>query len=86
MPLYGLPNEGSPETDAAEEGLAAMLKFTAPFDYSGSPTLSIPWKSVDGGVPASVQLIGPDFGEHLLIDLGRALESARGELAHPDLG
>jgi len=86
MPLYGLPNEGSPETDAAEEGLAAMLKFTAPFDYSGSPTLSIPWKSVGGGVPASVQLIGPDFGEHLLIDLGRALESARGELAHPDLG
>ena len=86
MPLYGLPNEGSPETDAAEEGLAAMLKFTAPFDYSGSPTLSIPWKSIDGGVPASVQLVGPDLGEHLLIELGRALESARGELAHPDLG
>ena len=86
MPLYGLPNEGSPETDAAEEGLAAMLKFTAPFDYSGSPTLSIPWKSVNGAVPASVQLVGPDLGEHLLIELGRALESARGELAHPDLG
>ena len=86
MPLYGLPNEGSPETDAAEEGLAAMLKFTAPFDYSGSPTLSIPWKSFNGAVPASVQLVGPDLGEHLLIELGRALESARGELAHPDLG
>jgi len=33
-----------------------------------------------------VQLIGPDLGEHLLIKLGRALELARGELAHPDLG
>jgi len=85
MPLYGLPNEGSPEMDAAEEDLAATLKFTAPFDYSGSPTLSIPWKQINGGVPASVQLVGPDLGEHLLIDVGRKLESARGGLAHPSL-
>ena len=85
MPLYGLPHEGSVEMDAAAEDLAATLKFTAPFDYSGSPTLSIPWQSVRGGVPASVQLIGPDLGEHLLIDVGRELESARGELAHPNL-
>lgn len=84
MPLYGLPHEGSVEMDAAAEDLAATLKFTAPFDYSGSPTLSIPWQSVRGGVPASVQLIGPDLGEHLLIDVGRELESARGELAHPN--
>ena len=83
MPFYGLPNEGSAEMDTAEEDLAATLKFTAPFDYSGSPTLSIPWQPVRGSVPASVQLIGPDLGEHLLIDVGREIESARGELAHP---
>lgn len=84
MPMYGLPHEGSVEMDTAEEDLGATLKFTAPFDYSGSPTLSIPWQSVRGSVPASVQLIGPELGEHLLIDVGRELESARGGLAHPN--
>ena len=85
MLLYGPPNEGSVKMESAEADRAANLKFTAPFDYSGSPTLSIPWRSADGAVPASVQLIGPELGEHLLIDVGRELEAARGELTHPDL-
>ena len=84
MPRYRLAKEGSAEMDGAERDLAATLKFTAPFDYSGSPTLSIPWAAGDG-VPASVQLIGGQFEEKRLIGAGLLVERARGGLRAPSV-
>ncbi len=52
------------------------LRFTAPFDYAGNPTLSLPWGFAENGLPLSVQLVAPDFGEATLIRIGHALEQA----------
>lgn len=85
MPLYAPPKEGSPEMDEAEQSLADTLKFTAPYDYSGSPTLSIPWRPGSRKIPLSVQLIGRDFEEALLLQLGHTIEMHAAEDMHPPL-
>ncbi len=82
--LYAPPREGTPEMDEAEGDLAETLKFTAPYDASGNPTLSIPWHVGSRRIPTSIQLIGRHFAEGTLIGLGLAVERWRGPLAHPD--
>jgi len=78
MSFTALPKEGSPEADSAEQDLAKTLRFTAPFDFSGNPTLSLPWSPGASGIPHSVQLVARDFEESLLVKVGQTLESAGG--------
>lgn len=80
---YGPPVEGTPEMDEVMNDLEETLKFTAPFDASGSPTLSVPWLPGSKGIPTSVQLVGRHFDEPTLLGLGEAIEEWRGSLAHP---
>ena len=86
MTSSALSKEGSPEANEAVQDLARTLRFTAPFDYSGSPTLSIPWSMGAKGNPLSVQLIAQDFDESSLISAGQVLEQAGGHNKnHPDI-
>ncbi len=70
---------------ADDEARAAFITFTAPFDYSGHPTLTLPLDLNASGLPRSVQLIGPHLGEGLLLRAGAAFESATGGLSYPVL-
>jgi amidase len=74
-PSYGLktpPAEGLPqERDTTGRG----MRFTAPFDFSGSPTISIPCGFTSDGMPASLQLVGRHLDEETLIAAGHAYES-----------
>jgi amidase len=84
MPFTANFREGSAESDALEQALDVTLKFAAPYDFSGNPTLSIPWYIGSRGLPLSVQLIARDFEENTLIKAGYALEQAGGHHAnHP---
>jgi amidase len=83
MPFYGLPKEGSTEMDDAEEALSSTLKFTAPFDYSGSPTLSLPWRPGSKQIPLSVQLVARHFDEELLVRIGSFIEKHATQNMHP---
>jgi amidase len=58
------------------DGVAAMLRFTAPFDYSGQPTLSLPGGLDQDGLPIGFQLVGPVRGEAKLLRAGRAFQKA----------
>jgi len=69
----------------ADEGLADFLTFTAPFDYSGHPTITLPAGLSDGGLPRAFQLIGRHLGEPTLIRAGSAYEQALGFDLHPAL-
>jgi amidase len=80
---YAPPREGTPEMDEIVADLAETLKFTAPYDASGSPTLSVPWLPGSKGIPTSVQLVGRHFDEPTLLGLGQSIEQWRGPLAHP---
>jgi amidase len=69
----------------AEDGQADFLIFTAPFDYSGHPTLTLPVASQSGELPGSFQLIGSKLDEETLIWLGSAFELAAEPIIYPEL-
>lgn len=73
--------EGNVVEDA---GQAEFITFTAPFDYSGHPTITMP-AGLDGqGRPLSFQLIGRHLAEPTLIQAGFAYEHLQGRQPHPD--
>ena len=60
-----------------QDGLdMSPLRFTAPYDFNGAPTLSVPCGASRGGLPGSLQFIGKPFGEALLCRVGHAYEKA----------
>ena len=56
--------------------LAPFVRFTAPFNFSGNPTLSVPAGFSDDGLPHGIQLVGPLLGEAVLCRVGYAYEQA----------
>ncbi|MGH7805820.1 MAG: amidase [Candidatus Binatia bacterium] len=60
----------------SEELTLTLLRFTAPFDFSGSPTLSLPCGFGGDGMPVSLQLVGRHLEEALLCRAGHAYEQA----------
>lgn len=55
--------------------VAPFLRFSAPFNFSGNPTLSVPAGFSDDGLPHEIQLIGPQLGEARLCQVGQAYET-----------
>ncbi|HZT66454.1 MAG TPA: amidase [Acidimicrobiales bacterium] len=58
-------------------GHAMVANFTAPVNFAGNPALALPVPR-PGGLPASLQLIGPHGGEEALVAAGAAVEAAVG--------
>jgi amidase len=63
------------DADAAPMMIAAM-RFTAPLNYTGSPTISLPNGFTADGVPTSLQLVGRHFRESTIIAAAAAYEAA----------
>ena len=53
-----------------------FIRYTAPFDYSGHPSVTLPFAVDDAGLPVCFQLIGPRLGEGRLLAIASALERA----------
>ena len=51
-------------------------RFTIPYDFSGSPTISLPAGLNSEGLPLSIQFIGRHLTEPLLVQVGHAYEAA----------
>jgi amidase len=58
--------------------LLGILRFTAPFDFSGNPTLTLPNGFDAAGMPLSMQLVGPHLSEDVLTRAGHAFQTATG--------
>ncbi|MHB8219588.1 MAG: amidase [Acidimicrobiales bacterium] len=54
----------------------SMAIFTAPFNVSGQPAVSLPLHQGEGGIPVGVQLVAGPWQEHLLIRVASQLEEA----------
>ena len=66
------------------ELLSGMLRYTCPFDMTGSPTLTLPGGQTPDGAPIAFQFVAPHFGEHLLVQAGWAFQRAtRWHKRHP---
>ncbi|WP_298966935.1 amidase [uncultured Methylobacterium sp.] len=53
-----------------------LLRFTCPFDMTGSPTITLPGGFTEAGAPVGFQLVGPHFGEAALVRAGHAFQGA----------
>ncbi len=71
------------ERSGGEDERVEFITFTAPFDYSGHPTITLPVEIADNGLPAAFQLIGGRLGEPTLIQLGSAFERMANFDLHP---
>jgi amidase len=58
------------------EKLASLLRFTCPFDVSGSPTITLPCGFTQAGTPIAFQFVAPHFQEEMLFRAGQAYQSA----------
>ncbi|MGK7864989.1 amidase [Falsiroseomonas sp. E2-1-a4] len=47
--------------------------FTALANFAGLPSIALPWPAEDGGLPASLQLVGRPYAEALLVGVAEAL-------------
>ncbi len=56
--------------------LAALIRYTAPFDMSGHPTLTVPAAFTAAGLPVGVQFVGRHLGEAAICRVGRAFQRA----------
>lgn len=55
--------------------LNGLLRFTAPFDFSGSPAITLPIGLDRRGLPLSMQLVAPHLREDTLIRAGHAYQT-----------
>jgi amidase len=65
-----------PDAVLSVEGALTLLRHTAPFDLTGSPTISVPCGFSTEGLPLSLQLIGRHDEEGLVMQAGYAYEQA----------
>ena len=56
---------------------ARFTPFTAAFNVTGQPAVSVPLHWTESGLPVGSQLVGPPFGEALLFRVSSQLEAAR---------
>lgn len=56
--------------------LEMLLRFTAPFDYTGGPTITLPSGFTKAGTPVAFQLAGRHLEEDLLLRAGHAYQQA----------
>jgi Asp-tRNA(Asn)/Glu-tRNA(Gln) amidotransferase A subunit family amidase len=54
-----------------------MGAFTAPFNLTGHPAVSVPIAWTADGLPIGAQLVGPHLGERVMLRVALALEASR---------
>ena len=66
--------------------MSAMLRYTCPFDMTGSPTITLPGGFTPAGMPVAFQFVARHFDEALLVRAGAAFQQATGwHRKHPAL-
>jgi amidase len=56
--------------------ISGLLRYTCPFDMSGSPTLTLPGAFTAGNTPEAFQFVARHFAEELLVRAGWAFQQA----------
>ena len=64
----------APHVGAPREHVNELTRFTFPFNLLGWPALALPCGAAEGGLPASVQLVGKANDDALVLAAGALLE------------
>tara|TARA_B110000091_G_scaffold104695_1_gene113743 strand:- start:108 stop:575 length:468 start_codon:yes stop_codon:yes gene_type:complete len=68
------------------EVLHAIMRFTAPFNFSGNPTITLPNGIDTAGMPHSMQIVGPHLGECAIIRAAAAYQRVTNwHTRHPNI-
>lgn len=76
MAVASLPADAMPADARELAGPNPLVRYTAPFNMSRNPTLSMPCGKSSLGPPPSLQLVGRRLGESVLLQTGSAFEAA----------
>jgi aspartyl-tRNA(Asn)/glutamyl-tRNA(Gln) amidotransferase subunit A len=71
-PIPAMLIEGSDALDQARR----LTRFTAPFNLTGLPALSVPCGFTSAGLPVGLQIVAPHWAEKRLLQAGQAFEQA----------
>ncbi|CAN5632398.1 amidase [soil metagenome] len=82
-PVGAMRDDADPAGDFAAQ--KRFTPFTAPYNVTGQPALTLPVQRNADGLPISVQLVGRPAGEGGLLTLAAQLEAACGQLPQPPL-
>jgi amidase len=77
VPVHPFGNPSAAQLDEVfnrPNGIDDVLRFTAPFDMSGSPTITLPGGFTDAGLPIGFQFVGRHLDEALLVRAGHAFQ------------
>ncbi|MDA8311965.1 MAG: amidase [Actinomycetota bacterium] len=78
--------EAHAQPSAPPLAAVVMVAFTAPYNMTGQPAVSLPLAQAPSGLPVGVQLVGAPWGEGALIRLASQLEAAEPwEDRHPPM-
>lgn len=66
----------SPQLAVPAQAIGPVVLYQAPFNFSGSPTISVPMGFSGSGLPLSLQLVGRHCEEALLVQVAAAYEQA----------
>jgi amidase len=58
------------------KALEMLLRFTSPFDVTGSPTITLPGGFTAKGLPVAFQLVSRPLEEDLLLRAGHGFQLA----------
>lgn len=87
MPTMTTPTPTLTELEAFgadDDVLLQMIRYTAPFDLSGNPTIVLPAGFSSNNVPMSLQLVGKHLSEDVLCAAGHAFQQMTSwHLRHP---
>jgi amidase len=75
-PSYGIATPPAERSPQERDVTGRTMRFTAPFDFSGNPTISLPCGFTSEGMPASLQLVGRHLREEDIIAAGNVYEQA----------
>jgi amidase len=79
MPVMGVAAPSPATMKAAgrtPQTTVARLRYTAPFDMSGHPTLTLPGGVTSDGVPVGFQIVGRAFDEERVLAAGHVYQQA----------
>lgn len=60
------------------ELIARLQRYTAPFDLTGGPTITLPGRPTDAGLPVGIQLVAGHRREDALVAAATAFQDATG--------
>jgi amidase len=73
-PRLGAMDMMGPENERYLDILYRMIAFTALFNDTGNPAISVPVAMSEAGLPIGMQFVGPHGSEGLLLQVARQLE------------